>query len=324
MPRRTQHACILNFPYARSLQGAILEALREEVHGKRLDLVTDYQELRPSIPPDLLLSDGRPCERVQGQYVPRRLRFKGVHLLERTGVYARLEGVPRDHAARSIRDLLHFRPANKEDPLYLLLSGSDDPDGLMFSARGCLLEPRSGPVEEVHLVRHWSPPPLLKPGMVPNPSRLRQRYGGDPITIHLGRRTYHQRLFVGGVDLQGEQRPWVDAVLNLGEEPSCWVKDGLADARDRWALKGEGLSGMSTDELTGEAHWVIERLRAGERVLVHCAGGFNRSVTTCCAVLILLEGLSAEASLGRVREHHPWARPDTYHWLVLRWLARTV
>jgi len=48
--------------------------------------------------------------------------------------------------------------------------------------------------------------------------------------------------------------------------------------------------------------------------------GMNRSTTICCAVLILLEGLSAEAALERVREHHPWARPDSHHWLTLRWL----
>jgi hypothetical protein len=39
-------------------------------------------------------------------------------------------------------------------------------------------------------------------------------------------------------------------------------------------------------------------------------------------VLILLEKLSAEDALERVRQHHPWARPDTRHWLALRWLAR--
>jgi dual specificity phosphatase 12 len=66
---------------------------------------------------------------------------------------------------------------------------------------------------------------------------------------------------------------------------------------------------------------VIEHLKNKQRVLVHCVAGMNRSTTICCAVLILLEGLSAEAALERVREHHPWARPDSHHWLMLRWLA---
>jgi protein-tyrosine phosphatase len=47
----------------------------------------------------------------------------------------------------------------------------------------------------------------------------------------------------------------------------------------------------------------------------------NRSATVCCAALILLEGLPAEAALARVRERHPGAWPDPYHWFLLRWLA---
>jgi hypothetical protein len=48
----------------------------------------------------------------------------------------------------------------------------------------------------------------------------------------------------------------------------------------------------------------------------------NRSATICCAVLILLKNLTAEQALERLREHHPWARPDDRHWLKLRWLAK--
>jgi protein-tyrosine phosphatase len=79
---------------------------------------------------------------------------------------------------------------------------------------------------------------------------------------------------------------------------------------------------MSIDVISEEASWVIERLRKNQRVLVHCVAGMNRSSTICCAVLILLEGLTAEQALERVREHHPWARPDSKHWLKLRWLAK--
>ena len=79
---------------------------------------------------------------------------------------------------------------------------------------------------------------------------------------------------------------------------------------------------MSVEILREEAGWVIERLEAGQRGLVHCVAGMNRSATVCCAVLILLEGLTAEAALARVRETHPWARPDSRHWLALRWLAQ--
>ena len=37
---------------------------------------------------------------------------------------------------------------------------------------------------------------------------------------------------------------------------------------------------------------------------------------------MLLEGLTANEALQRVREQHPWAKPDSYHWLALRWLEK--
>lgn len=37
---------------------------------------------------------------------------------------------------------------------------------------------------------------------------------------------------------------------------------------------------------------------------------------------MLMENLSAETALTRVRKHHPWALPDSHHWLALRWLAK--
>jgi protein-tyrosine phosphatase len=86
--------------------------------------------------------------------------------------------------------------------------------------------------------------------------------------------------------------------------------------------KGEGSKGMSADEIRAEANWVIERLQKNENVLVHCVAGMNRSTTICCAVVMLLEGLSADEALKRVREQHPWAKPDSYHWLALRWLEK--
>lgn len=111
-------------------------------------------------------------------------------------------------------------------------------------------------------------------------------------------------------------------MFNVGEKPSNWVKDNQIDSQDRWDNKGEGPKGMSVDVIREEANWVIERLRKSQRVLIHCVAGMNRSSTICCATLILLEGLTAEQALERVREHHPWARPDSNHWLKLRWLAK--
>ena len=320
MTRRTIHARILAFPYADSLQSARLDALHQESRGKRCDLVIDYHELCQLAPPELSICDGQPCERVQGCYVLRRLRFIGVRRLKPIGLYTQIDALPLDHGARSLRGILYCSPPGQE-AWYLLFNGSDEPATLLFSARHCVQEDRSGTTEPVAFVRDWSPPPPLPARLVPEPRQLHRRYGGDPITIRLDARVYRQRLFVGGVDCQSGQRPAVDAVLNVGEEPSRWVTAEQPHPADRWGCKGEGQHGMDVTEITREAQWVIERLRAGQRVLVHCSAGLNRSVTICCAVLILLERVSAEAALEWVREHHPWARPDTHHWLALRWLA---
>ena len=158
--------------------------------------------------------------------------------------------------------------------------------------------------------------------LIPHPKQLHQRFGGDSITFYISSRTYHRRLFIGGVDIQPREHPEVDAVLNVGENPSAWMKEDQTHPLDRWDNKGEGSEGMSLDVIREEANWVIERLKRNQRVLVHCVAGMNRSSTICCAVLILLEGLTAEQALARIREHHPWARPDSGHWLKLRWLAK--
>jgi len=201
-------------------------------------------------------------------------------------------------------------------------NGTNDPADLTLSARQFTLEDRPGRKEAIDLIRDWSPAPLPTARLVPLNQKLRQRFGGDPVSVQIGERVYHRRLFVGGLDCQTNQRPEVGAVLNLGDEPSKWCGSEIGIYADRWACKGEGQSGMDMGEITAEARWVIERLKVGQSVLVHCSAGFNRSVTICCAALILLEGLTAEEALERVREHHPWARPDPHHWLVLRWIAQ--
>ena len=207
---------------------------------------------------------------------------------------------------------------------YHLLSLRDDhPSVLLLTSQDVEVEARSGRTRPVSFIRDWSPVPESPPRLVPEPRSMRQRYGGDPISICLDRRRHHQLLFIGGVDLQDDRRPDVQSVLNLGEDPSQWIADEGQHSDDRWVNKGEGRQGMSVEEIVEESEWVIERLKAGRRVLVHCSAGMNRSATICCGTLILLEGLSAEAALERVRQQHPWARPDPFHWLNLRWLAHT-
>ncbi len=325
MPIHQRRARILTFPKAETLRNARLDNLTERGQGERHDLLLDYHELRLRGEPDLLLDGGIPAEHVLGDWVPRRLRFAGLTLLNRKGLFSRLDTLPADHPVRSVRGALYWQPPGQpagQAGLFLLIHGSDESATLILSARKVIAEKRAGETLPADFIRRWSSAPLLKPGLVPAPLKLHQRRGGDPVAIHLDGRAVAGRLFVGGLEEQPERRPEVDFVLNLGEDPSRWAEGSTPPhPADRWILKGEGSSGMNWVDLAAEAQWVIERLRAGQCGLVHCSAGFNRSVTVCCAVLILLEGLSAEAALERVREHHPWARPDAHHWLALRWLA---
>jgi hypothetical protein len=320
MTRMTKHTWLLSFPFGASPAGGRLDGMRKEVHGKVTDLILDYHELKLSGLPVVFEKDGKPWEKVEGVSTPRRIRFTAVQFItgeELCNILAegkdKSEGLP-------ISGALAFRYQGRNHYLIdILLRGYPN---LYLLADECLAEEREGAAQAVSFERDWSTPPIFPVCIVPNPVRLRQQFGGDPITFRLGKRIFHKRLFIGGVDIQGEQRPDVDVVLNLGEDPSRWTKNSVPHPQDVWRNKGEGSKGMSAAEIAEEAHWVIEHLRTGKRVLVHCSAGMNRSATICCAVLILLEKLSAEDALERVRQHHPWARPDTRHWLALRWLAR--
>ena len=319
--RSVKFAQVPELPFIGSLCGARLDSFYEEKNGEHRDLIVDYHELCPSHPLEMWKEDGRIYERVKGNFVPRRLRFNGLRSAQCEGLYTNLDAVPLDHPARSLPGLICFIPPDDQELATIFNNRSNEPASLFVKSLGCTQEEREGEVEPVDITRDWSPPPPVRAGLIYEPQMAQKLCGGDPVRFNLESGICDQRLFVGGQEHQMEQRPQVDAVLNVGEDPSKWAKNGTPDPRDRWVVRGEGDKGMGVQELREEATWVIERLSQGQRVLVHCVGGFNRSVTVSCAVLILLEGLNAEAALERVRERHPWARPDWYHWLVLKWMG---
>lgn len=296
-----------------------------EKHGEREKLILDLLGFKPAGEPALLIEDEILYERIKGYTRHIRLLFSGVKDLIVSGLYENLSSLPMYHDARIIRDIFAFRP--KAEPLvfFLLMHSAPQDADLRFFARRVSELPRDGEADPTVVTREWSSPPTMPEGLVPDTKHIYQRFGGDPVTVRLKGKSHDRRLFIGGLDMQTEIRPDVDAVLNLGEEPSRWaIVNHALDGRDRWSNKGEGRLGMGVDEITREAVWVTERLLAGQRVLVHCVAGMNRSATICCAVVMLLEGLSAETALERVRRHHPWARPDANHWLKLRWLASSL
>ncbi len=238
----TEQWRITAFRYSDSLSAARLRTISQEVHDQRKDVVLDYDELCLTATPSLS-SRGQIREHVQGHCLPRRIRFVDVGELECSGLYAHLEDVRLDDGARSLRGTLYWSIPGKP-ARWRVFNGSSERAEFMLAARRYRLEERTGPVDAVDLVRDRSPAPHLPARCVTIHKRIHAPYGGDPVTVHLNGKAEPRRLFVGGLDCQGDKRPAVDAVLNLGDEASRWAAGETASASDHWTRKGEGQSGM--------------------------------------------------------------------------------
>lgn len=315
----TSRLRLLESPHYATVFGARLEGITEAWRGNSVEITLDITEARPLAAPKSCVVEGMPAERVRVREVPRRLRFPRAEWRRRSGPFTDVEAMAPDDPRRVLFGLRRARHPSAGEIYFI---GTEEGE-LTVRARDCIMEDRPGSVVEREVVRRWSLTPADVAGIVPAPRRLHAAFAGDPVAIHLRGRLLRHRLFVGGLRHQSSAgtRPAVDAVLNLCEVPDAWICGGEVHSGDRWALKGEGLAGMPPKDLWSEARWVADRLRADQRVLVHCYAGINRSATVCCAALILLETLTAEEALARVRERHPEAWPDPYHWLLLRWLA---
>jgi hypothetical protein len=287
------------------------------------DIIFTFDSFQPDDAPEAFDQAGRPHERQSGMYAPMRLRFSNASWVRRTGVYDELETLPQEHGARRIFSVLQSQH-DVDGQFYWFTTGADEYGELSLRAAGCLLEHQPGVPYPAEIIRRWAPVPYPQPGLVPHRPSLYRRFGGDPIRFRLGQRVFARRLFIGGLFQQHEERPHVHHVLNLCgvENPWC-AKDGTR-SEDRTVCRGEMAAGMGAMDVFEEAGWVAERLRAGHRVLVHCYAGVNRSSTVCCAALMFLEGIGPEEALARVRQFHPLAWPDPYHWFVLRWMAQAL
>ena len=308
---------IVEHPFAALMQGGRLDSFQE--NGRELHLTVQGLEVIAS---EIFEQDGKLIERVTGRHIPLKLSFSNVTQLNRADFFTTLEQVPPDEPSRIIAAMHSWRQPGMEDIFHIFSLRGPIGANMNFFASGATYEQAAGG-SPFTFERDWSPSPPMPDGLVPQPIDLHDNFGGDPVSVKIGDTVQEQRLFVGGLEHQpGHRPPQISAVLNLGERPSLWVKGNDPHPNDRTVQKGEGSQGMSVDEIRAEANWVIDRLQKGESVLVHCVAGMNRSTTICCAVVMLLEGLSAVEALQRVREQHPWAKPDSYHWLGLRWLEK--
>jgi len=309
---------IIEHPFASLVQGGRLDSFQQ--NERDLHMVVQGLEIITS---EVFEREGKLFERVTGRHVPLNLTFLDVAHLSRADFFNSLEKYGPDDPSRTI-GIMHSWVQPGMDKIFhaFSLRGPVNANLNFFASDATHEKGEAG--EPFTFERDWSPAPPMPGRVVPQLWDAYDRFGGDPVAINIAGKTYDEKLFVGGIENQPEKRPpEVVAVLNLGEEPSLWVKKGNdPNPNDRTVQKGEGSQGMSVAEIRDEANWVIDHLQKNESVLVHCVAGMNRSATISCAVLMLVEGLSADEALKRVREQHPWAKPDSNHWLALRWLEK--
>jgi hypothetical protein len=323
MPKSASRVHILPFPYEAELFDSRLHRIEVMSGADGTDITFTFDSFKPQSAPEVCDLHGRPHERLAGVYVPMRLRFINAAWMRKTGIYEELDSLPQGHNARQVFGVQRsYRPTIGE--FYWFTTGTDEPGELSVQAESCQLESVPGSSRPAEVLRRWAPVPAPMPVRIHHRTALYRRYGGDPITFRLGRRTYAKRLFIGGLFHQQEERPVVHHVLNLCGVENPWHIRSGESGLDRRVQRGEMAAGMDAMDIFQEAAWVAERLRAGRRVLVHCYAGINRSSTVCCVTLMFLVGIAPEEALARVRQHHPLAWPDPYHWFTLRWMSQAL
>jgi Dual specificity phosphatase, catalytic domain len=317
MPASPTETRIIEHPFASLLQGGRLDSFQE--NGREILLQVQGLELTAS---EVFEREGKLLERVTGRHVPLKLTFLNVSPISRDDFFTTLEQYPPDDPSRTIITMHSWKQPGMDDIFHALSLRGPVGANMSFFASEATHEKAEGG-NSFTFERDWSPAPPMPDRVVPQLVDLYPRFGGDPVFFRMNENVIENKLFVGGLEHQPDERPQeLGAVLNLGERPSLWVKGDTLHPSDRTVERGEGLKGMSVNEIREEANWVIDHLKKDESVLIHCVAGMNRSTTVCCAVLMLLENLSADEALIRVREQHPWAKPDSYHWLALRWLEK--
>src|SRR3954471_17732753 len=112
----------------------------------------------------------------------------------------------------------------------------------------------------------------------------------------------------------GEPRPY-DAVVTLyaWAQPVPWEVEEL-----RYGFGDCDIALANTERILRAAHWAWRRWLSGDRVLIRCQAGLNRSGLVT-ALVLMLEGSDAESAIRRIPQRRsPWAlcNHDFVTWLT--------
>lgn len=111
-----------------------------------------------------------------------------------------------------------------------------------------------------------------------------------------------------------EPRPY-EAVVTLyaWAQPVSWEVEEL-----RYGFGDGDIGGVDLDRLLRAAVWAWRRWRSGDRVLIRCQAGLNRSGLVT-ALILLLDGYDARDAIRLIRERRSsWAlcNNDFVEWLL--------
>jgi hypothetical protein len=113
-----------------------------------------------------------------------------------------------------------------------------------------------------------------------------------------------------------EPRPF-DAVVTLHAwaQPVSWEVEEL-----RYGFADGDLAAADVVRVVRAAKWAWQRWRSGDRVLIRCQAGLNRSGLVT-ALVLMQEGLPAREAIRMIRERRsPWALCNNafVDWLIER------
>ncbi|HVT64344.1 MAG TPA: hypothetical protein VHD81_04260 [Mycobacteriales bacterium] len=107
------------------------------------------------------------------------------------------------------------------------------------------------------------------------------------------------RLFMGGTPDPGEPDPGLpfDAVVTLYAfaPPADWLVQEL-----RYGFYDAGIDVVDLDRVRAAANWAFDRWQRGDRVLIRCQAGLNRSGLVMALVLIRA-GFEPSRAIQRIR-----------------------
>lgn len=151
------------------------------------------------------------------------------------------------------------------------------------------------------------------------------RFGFAPVLDHLLIGAYPR----DAADVEQLAQVGVDRVYNLCE-------DGEYSGGERLAVEASlrehdieeqrlplvDYGGLASDGLEHAVGDVLDALRDGRHVYLHCRAGWQRSATVAAGVIALHEGLPIEEALRVMRQRKPTAEPmDHQRADLLAWFA---